>query len=123
MSRVQDWDDIGLGFWIFISPWVVGFASDIPAAAWTAWVIGGAVLLLGCAAVYMPRLWEEPLNMLLGLSLMLSPWVLGFSERIYVAPLLSVAGLLVTGLAVWAFATDAQFQIWWRAHHHAGPQA
>jgi hypothetical protein len=122
MSRVQDWDDIGLGFWIFISPWVVGFASDIPAAAWTAWVIGGAIFLLGCIAVYMPRHWEEPINMLLGLSLMLSPWVLGFSERIYVAPLLGVSGLVVTALAVWAFTTDTEFQVWWRAHHHAGPR-
>ncbi|QBD77427.1 hypothetical protein EPA93_16080 [Ktedonosporobacter rubrisoli] len=33
------WISLILGVWLFISPWVLGFAT-LSAAAWTAWIIG-----------------------------------------------------------------------------------
>ncbi|HEX4202906.1 MAG TPA: SPW repeat protein [Ktedonobacteraceae bacterium] len=38
-SMVSNWITVVLGIVLFISPWVLGFAT-VTAAAWSAWVIG-----------------------------------------------------------------------------------
>ena len=40
------WINIVFGAWVFISPWVLGFASVASAIAWSAWIIGALVLLI-----------------------------------------------------------------------------
>ena len=40
------WINVILGIWVFISPWVLRFASASNLEAWTAWVIGALVFLL-----------------------------------------------------------------------------
>ena len=80
MTRWQDWDDLVLGLLIIASPWLLGYSTEVPAAAWTAWVLGGAIIFVACIAVLMPRLWQEPINLLLGISLIFSPWVLGSGD-------------------------------------------
>ncbi len=118
MTRWQDWDDLVLGLWVFSSPWMLGYATNLPAAAWTAWLLGGGVMFVACIAIFMPRLWEEPINILLGVSLILSPWVLGFVDQSPAGSITLVAGVLVTTLAVWALVADESFDKWWRAGHH-----
>ncbi len=39
MALVPDWITVVLGVVLFISPWVLGFAT-VTAAAWAAWIIG-----------------------------------------------------------------------------------
>ncbi len=118
MTRWQDWDDLILGLLIFASPWILGDSTQVPAGAWTAWVLGGAIMLVACIAVLMPRLWEEPINLLLGISLILSPWVLGFGDEWVAVPFTTVAGVLVSGLAVSALLVDDMFLKWWHDGHH-----
>src|SRR5438105_5075908 len=36
---IAEWISLILGVWLFISPWVLGFAT-LSSAAWTAWIIG-----------------------------------------------------------------------------------
>jgi membrane-bound ClpP family serine protease len=38
-STIAEWISLVLGVWLFISPWILGFAA-ITSAAWTAWIIG-----------------------------------------------------------------------------------
>jgi hypothetical protein len=38
-ATIAEWISLILGVWLFISPWVLGFAA-LSAAAWTAWIIG-----------------------------------------------------------------------------------
>lgn len=45
------WINIVFGAWVFISPWVLGFASATSLIAWSAWIIGIIVLLLAIWAV------------------------------------------------------------------------
>lgn len=53
--RSAEWTNLALGFWVFISPWVLGFAA-VTAAAWNAWIIGAAVVILAAwALAEMPR--------------------------------------------------------------------
>ena len=41
-KRWQDWLNLLIGIWLFISPWVIGFAGTRHAASWNAWILGVA---------------------------------------------------------------------------------
>jgi SPW repeat len=36
---IPEWISLILGVWLFISPWILGFAT-LTVAAWTAWILG-----------------------------------------------------------------------------------
>lgn len=38
-ASIAQWISLLLGIWLFISPWILGFAA-VSAAAWSAWIIG-----------------------------------------------------------------------------------
>jgi hypothetical protein len=114
-ERWQDWDDFLIGLWVFLSPWVFDLAAVGGPAAWSSWVLGGAVALIALVTVSMPRNWEEPINALLGVCLFLSPWVLGFSNILTATASHMIAGMLVTALACWAMYEDGWVRQWWQA--------
>ncbi len=74
----QDWINLVLGVWLFISPWVLGYAG-VPAAAWDAWVFGVIVAATSVGALTQFALWQEWVNVVIGIWLLISPWVLGFA--------------------------------------------
>ena len=41
------WINVLLGIWVFIAPWVLRFAAPSNLEAWTHWIVGGLVFLLG----------------------------------------------------------------------------
>ena len=89
-NRWQDWVNLLLAIWLFISPWVLQFAAgnatapaagnDFPAAnaAWNAWVLGVIVFLVALSARSRMEFWQEWINLLLGIWIFIAPWVLGF---------------------------------------------
>lgn len=109
IKRWQDWGNLLLGAWLFISPWVMQFAYDMPNVAVNAHVLGAAIVILAAIAVYMPRMWEEALNVVLGLWAIISPWALGFAGNRNVMMNFVIVGVLVTALAAWAIARDRSF--------------
>lgn len=112
-DRWQDWGNLLLGAWLFASPWLMNYADELPAAAWNAWALGAAIMLLAVAAVSMPKAWEEGLNILLGAWVAVSPWVLAFASDREVATNAVVVGSIVTLLAVWAMVEDPEFRKHW----------
>lgn len=117
-KRWQDWLNLLLGAWLFISPWAMGYAESMPRAAWSAYVTGAAIVLFAAVAVYMPRLWEEALNIALGAWTVISPWVLGFASSRDVTTNTVAVGIAVTVLAIWAMVRDQDFQKWRESRHH-----
>jgi hypothetical protein len=77
-QRWEDWLNFILGIWLFVSPWILGYAF-VQTAAWNAYIIGAAFVVFTVWALSIPKPWEEWVNALLGLWLVISPWVLGFS--------------------------------------------
>ena len=78
----RNWSDsinLLIGAWLFVSVWVLSFAS-IPAAMWNALILGALVAILAIAALMEWREWEEWTDMLVGAWLVISPWVLGFKS-------------------------------------------
>jgi hypothetical protein len=77
-NRLRDWINLILAALLFISPWVLGFASaTVP--AWNAWIVGVVLAVLAIAAISASAEWEEWISALLGVWLIISPWVLRFS--------------------------------------------
>ena len=113
--RWQDWANLVLGSWIFISPWVLDYAGTT--AAWNAYVMGIGIVVFALIAAYMPKAWEEVINTLLGMWLVVSPFALGFSAMTTIALHTVVAGILVTAFAVWAMFSDANFYKRWHRGH------
>jgi hypothetical protein len=65
----------------------------------------------------MHRAWEEVVNILLGVALIVSPWVLAFSDQSTPMTNAVVVGIIVTALALWAMLTETSVQKWWHERH------
>ena len=111
--RWQDGINAVLGLWMFASPTILKFAVAGSPATRAAWVLGLAILVFAGIAVYMPKVWEEAVNILLGICLIASPWALRYAEQPTPMTNAVVVGVLVTAIAVWAMLTDTTVQKWW----------
>jgi membrane protein YdbS with pleckstrin-like domain len=97
----QDVVNLVLGIWLAVSPYVLGYA-DQATPAWNAYVVGVVILVIAAAAIWAFQKWEEWINAVLGLWLIVSPWILGYSE--VATPLWNqiIVGVVVGGLAMWS---------------------
>lgn len=115
-TRWQDWGNLIIGAWLFISPWFLPYPTEMQNAVWNAYILGGAIVLFSAIATYLPRAWEEGINVILGLWMIASPWVLNFASDQNTAMHAAGIGVAVTILAAWAMLRDKQFEKWRHAH-------
>jgi hypothetical protein len=90
------------GIWLIISSWVLGF-SGVPVAVGNAVILGIAVLVL--AAIRLGTTGTNGiswLNLILGIWLIISPFVLGFSGAAGAMGNAVVLGILVGLFSLWA---------------------
>jgi SPW repeat len=111
--RWQDGINALLGVWMFASPTFLQFTVVGGRATLAAWILGLAIVVFAALAIYMPKAWEEALNIILGVCLLASPWALGYADQGTPTRNAVIIGLLVTGLAVWAMLKDTTVQKWW----------
>ena len=111
--RWQDGINALLGLWMLASSTILPFAVVGGAAKQAAWIIGLTIVVFAAIAMYMPKAWEEALNILLGVCLLASPWALGYADQGAPTWNAVIVGLLVTGFAVWAMLKDTTVQKWW----------
>jgi len=113
MKQINHWQDAAnavLGAALIGSPWAMGY-SDAMTATINAVVIGLALMAAALGAMLAPKAWEEWTEAILGLWMVLSPWVLAYSQ-FYLAMLVAViVGLGVVVLALWTLATDKSFSL------------
>jgi hypothetical protein len=109
--RWQDTANLILGSWLSASPWLLGYLGTT--AAWNAYALGSAIVLFALLAAYMPKAWQEVINTLLGVWLVVSPFVLNFSDMSTVALHTVVMGILATAFAIWAMFSDQGFYRRW----------
>lgn len=112
--RWQDWANLVLGLWLFISPRVLGYSEEA-AAAWNSYVIGAGIVVFALIAARMADAWEEIINMVLGVWLVVSPFVLGYSAATEIALHSVLVGILATAFAIWAMSNDKTFYKRWRS--------
>jgi len=108
-KRWQDWLNLLIGIWLFISPWVIGFAGADFGASWNAWILGVAIVVFSAIAVSLPQVWEEVVNILLGIWMVVSSWVIGVASRAAETNAV-IVGLLVIMFAAWAMAMKREWR-------------
>ncbi|HEX8012495.1 MAG TPA: SPW repeat protein [Casimicrobiaceae bacterium] len=112
----EDWLGIGLGVWLLASPWALGF-SDQQAATMNALIIGSILVLEEFLEVGVHETVEEWIDLVVGLWLMVSPLVLGFTSYVGASVNTVLVGLLTVVFAAWAMSPlDEQLGRWWHDH-------
>ena len=109
-KKPQDWVNLILAVCLFISPWVVGFVAE-RTPTWNAWVVALALGVLAITALSAFAEWEEWANLVLGLWLIASPWLLGFAGSAAAMRTSVILGVLVAAVSAWA--------VWGVHHPHA----
>lgn len=89
----QDWANLVIAVWLFVSPWVLQFGSGGNAAgtgaaaggsgmtaSWNAWVLGVLVFLAAVSAIGRMEFWQEQLNAVFAVWIFVAPWAPGFTN-------------------------------------------
>jgi mannose/fructose/N-acetylgalactosamine-specific phosphotransferase system component IIC len=79
--------------------------------------MGAGIVVFALIAAYVPKAWEEMINTLLGVWLVVSPFVLGFAATTMIALHTVVVGILATAFAVWAMGSDKRLYKRWHGRH------
>jgi uncharacterized membrane protein len=95
VMKWTSWCNLILGIWLIISPWVIGFPTS--AATGITFVVGIAVLIAAIVALssYEAARGARWLNLILGIWVVISPWVLRFATSSNATASNVIAGALV----------------------------
>jgi hypothetical protein len=99
-GRWQDWFNLVLGAWLIAAPFIgIGVNHDL--AAWNSYAAGVVVAIFAIAAIARPHLWEEWLNLIVGLWLIVAPFALHFTDQSGPTWNQIIVGLLIGIDAAW----------------------
>jgi hypothetical protein len=116
--RWQDQLILLLGLWLFITPWV--FSYPIPSIqAWNAFISGAVMAILAAFDLYKTYFWAVVVNLLVGIWVAVSPWVLKVADQRELMWNELIVGLAVVVLALWEMRTDPELQKHWPGAGHA----
>lgn len=115
MKQIKHWQDplnVLMGAWLVLSPWILRYQDQT-----TPWingiVIGLALIAASLGATFMPRAWEDWTEGVLGLWMIVSPWVLAFSMHMDATRNAVASGVVILVLALWVLATDKDYSVGW----------
>jgi hypothetical protein len=114
IKSIKHWQDpvnLVLGLWLVASPWVLRFQAEAD-PTWSAVVLGAVIAAVAAAELMRVMAWEEWLEILLGVAVALSPWILGFSGIAVAMWNAVIVGAVVAVLALWTLATDRTMRGW-----------
>jgi hypothetical protein len=100
-AKLCDVVNLVLGSVLFFSPWLFSLSGGAPRQITS--IIGLFIAVLSIAALAAYAVWEEWLNLIAGLWLVVAPWLLSFEDSN------AVIVDVVIGIVVVALAT---FEIW-----------
>jgi hypothetical protein len=100
-AKLCDVANLILGGVLFFSPWIFGF--DAGRASENAHIAGIVIAVLAIAALAAFAIWEEWLNLIVGLWTLVSPWVLGFqgTRAMTVSAIIGIAVAALAAIELW----------------------
>jgi hypothetical protein len=100
-AKLCDVANLILGAILFVSPWMFGF--DAGRASGNANIAGTAIAALAIAALTAFAIWEEWLNLIVGLWTLVSPWILGFqgTTAMTVHVVIGAAVAILAAIELW----------------------
>lgn len=117
MKQLKHWQDplnTLMGAWLALSPWMLGYQDEMTPMA-NSIVVGLLLIATSLGAIFTPRAWEEWTESLLGLWMIISPWILGFSMHMDAMRNAVASGVVILVLALWVLASDKDYSAWWRS--------
>jgi hypothetical protein len=105
--RWQDQAILLLGVWLFISPWVLGYASN-SALAINLYAFGALIAVLAAFDLYKTYAWAVVVNLLAGLWVAVSPWVGALADRGAMMINSVAVGAAIVILALWELRSDPE---------------
>jgi SPW repeat len=96
-AKLCDVANLILGAILFFSPWIFGFGAGTVST--NAYITGIAIAILAITALARFAVWEEWLNLIVGLWALVSPWVLGFQGATTAMTVHVIIGAVVAILA------------------------
>jgi hypothetical protein len=101
-DAVLDVINLSLGAFLFFTPWLFGYATG--AMSGNAWISGILIFLASIAAIAAFAEWEEWANVIVGLWLLVSPWVLGFdgSQAMHIDLVVGIIVALLATIELWS---------------------
>ena len=99
-AKLCDVANLILGAFLFVSPWVFGFAAG---PSKNAAIAGIVIAVIAIAALAAFAVWEEWLNLIVGLWTLVSPWVLGFqgTSAMKVHVIIGAAVAILAAIELW----------------------
>ena len=112
LKRWQDQVILLLGLWLLVSPWAFSYPDGSPQML-NAFVSGLVIAVLAAFDLYKTYFWAVVVNLLLGVWVAVSPWVLRISEQPAALWNALAVGIAVAVLALWELRTDPELHKHW----------
>jgi SPW repeat len=111
----RHWQDqlmVVIGVWLFMSPWALGYPSYSPPAI-NAYIAGTIIALLAAFDLVRTYVWAVLLNIVVGVWVAVSPWLVGVVRDPAMTWSLGLAGIATVVLGVWELRTDPELHQQW----------
>jgi len=101
-AKLCDVGNLLLGGILFISPWLFSLSGGTQSE--NAFVSGVVIVVLSIAALAAFAVWEEWLNLIVGLWLIVSPWVLKFqgTRAMHVDMAIGIIVAVLAAIELWS---------------------
>ncbi len=102
----ENWLNLVMGAWVFIIPWSVPHSMTSlsgSGAMWNFWIVGAVVVVSAALALQEIKPWEEWINLIAGIWLLLSPWLYGYASQsnlLWNSVFFGLAIAILSGLAL-----------------------
>jgi hypothetical protein len=112
LKRWQDQVILLLGLWLLVSPWAFSYPEGSPQML-NALVSGLVIAVLAAFDLYKTYFWAVVVNLLVGVWVVASPWILRLAEQRVVLWNELLVGIAVVVLALWELRTDPELHKHW----------
>ncbi|MDI3294907.1 SPW repeat-containing protein [Janthinobacterium sp. 35] len=112
LKRWQDQVILLLGLWLLVSPWAFSYPEGSPQML-NALVSGLVIAVLAAFDLYKTYFWAVVVNLLVGVWVAASPWILRLAEQRVVLWNELLVGIAVVVLALWELRTDPELHKHW----------
>jgi hypothetical protein len=112
LRRWQDQLILVLGLWLIVSPWALAYPAGSVQMI-NAIVSGFILAVLSAFELYKTYFWAVVVNLLVGIWVAISPWVLRVADQGAVMWNELIVGIAVAVLALWEMRTDPELHKHW----------
>ncbi len=100
-AKLCDVMNLFLGTILFFSPWLFSLSAGAPRQI--ASIIGLFIAVLSIAALAAFAVWQEWLNLIAGLCLIVAPWLLGFedSNAVMIDVMIGIVVVVLATFEIW----------------------